>query len=121
MENIQANFDTTTEEGQIKIFNATSGSSLSIKDIPEDEVLTVDAVMVYEDHTVISGQENLSKVTTLFTTDGRTFGGVSDPVAKSALNLIGFFKATGRKDVDIQIIKGKSNQNREFFNIKIVK
>lgn len=120
MSEVKASFDVTTVEGQMKVFNARNGASVSMKTLGADVVIEVVGVLQYEETVDTYGQPQLATVTTLFAKDGTSYAGVSDTVGKAGEKLIEFMVATKLKSVNVKIVKAKSGKGNEFLNLQIV-
>ncbi len=119
--NVKASFDTTTVEGQMAVFNAQNGSSVSLKSLDNGTVISnVTGVMQYEDKIDSYGNDQEAVITVLFTEEGTSYAGVSDTVAKAGSKLIDFLSATGLPKVSVKLIKQKSGKGNEFINIQLV-
>lgn len=116
----KASFDLTTLEGKMKAFNAQNGASISLKNLPDGTIIEADGILQYEETTNAFGNDQTVVVTTIFGTDGNSYGGVSDSVAKAGEKLIDFVEATGVTKFNVKVVKAKSNSNREFLNLQLV-
>lgn len=117
---INASFDTSTLEGQMKVFNAQNGASLSMKDLKEGTVIKATGVLQYPEKIDAYGSEQDGLVTVIFASDGKSYASVSAPVAKAAEKLIQFLEFTGVPEVGVMVVKGKSNAGRDFLNLQLV-
>ena len=117
---VKASFDISTLEGQMQVFNAQNGSSVSMKDLPEGTIIQTTGVIQYAEQIDTYGSEQSGIVTVLFAEDGTSYASVSAPVAKAAEKLIQFFTMTGVESVGVKIVKGKSNAGRDFLNLQLV-
>lgn len=120
MENIKASFDTTTVEGQMRLFNAKNGSGKAMKEVSNDEVLDIVGIVQYPEMTDTYGKEQEVTVTVLFSEDGQSFASVSESVAKAGSNLIDFIEQTEVEVVKVQIVKALSKGGNEFLNLQLV-
>lgn len=120
MGNVRASFDTTTMEGEIKAFNAQNGSSVSLKNLENGEVIECNGVMQYDEMVSSYGQSQESTITVLFGTDGNSYAGVSDTVAKAGEKLIDLVAKLKLEKFNVAIIKQKSGKGQEFLNIRLV-
>lgn len=116
MAEFKASFDTTTKEGKRRVFNATNGASLSLKDLNENEVLAVTGVLIHEG---VNNDGEINTITTLFAKDGNSYAGISATISKAAEGLIDYIQNV-EEEVDIKIVKGKSKAGRDFLNIQMV-
>lgn len=116
---MKASFDLTTVEGQMKAFNAKSGASVSLKKLDNDTVIEANGVLQYEQEIDSYGQIQTATVTVIFGTDGTSYAGVSDTVAKAGANLIDFLGSTGLETFKVKVLKAKSGKGNEFLNIQI--
>lgn len=121
MENIKANFDLETVEGQMRLFNAKNGSSISLKDVTPDTVIRCVGVLQYPDVTDTYGKEQEVEITVLFDKDGRSFASVSESVANAGTSLLDFFANTDIKEVGVMVVKGKSKSGNDYLNLQITK
>ena len=117
---MRASFDTNTTEGQFKAFNAQNGASVSLKTLADGEIIEINGLLQYEDTVDSYGKEQDVTITVLFGTDGNTYAGVSDTVAKAGEKLIDLLVATGLEKINIAIIKAKSGKGNEFLNLRAV-
>jgi hypothetical protein len=117
---VKASFDVSTVEGQMKVFNAQNGASVSLKNLEDGQVIECVGAMQYEEVIDSYGQEQESTVTVLFAKDGSSYAGVSDTVAKAGSKLIDFLAATKLPDFKVQIVKQKSGKGNVFINIQLV-
>lgn len=117
---VKASFDITTVEGQMKVFNAKNGASVSLKTLEDGTIIDAVAVMQYSDTTDTYGKEQEVVITTIFGADGQSYAGVSDTVAKAGENLIEFLSMTGLQSFKVKFIKQKSSKGNEFLNIQLV-
>lgn len=121
MTTIKASFDTTTLEGQMKVFNAQNGASISMKDVPENTRIVATGVMQYAETVESYGNGSQEAVVTVvFAEDGTSYAGVSDTVAKAGDKLIDFIMNTGIQTFNVKIVKQKSKAGREFLNLQLV-
>jgi hypothetical protein len=117
---MKATFDVTSKEGQFKVFNAQSGSSVSLKNMENGEIIEVVDVLQYGETINSYGSNQEATVTVLFDAEGITYAGVSDTVAKSGEKLIDLMAGTGVESVKVSIIKQKSGRGQEFLNLRAV-
>lgn len=120
---VKASFDVSTMEGQMKVFNAQNGASVSLKTLEDKTVIEVVGIMQHEDKVDAyskDGSEQDAVITTLFAKDGTAYAGVSDTVAKAGNKLIDFLVNTKLKSVKVMIVKAKSGKGNEFLNLQIV-
>jgi hypothetical protein len=120
MSNVKASFDITTVEGQMKVFNAQNGASVSLKNLDNGIVIPAVGVMQYDELIESYGKEQNATVTVIFAEDGTSYAGVSDTVAKAGDKLIGFLMATGLERFNVKVLKQKSGKGNEFLNIQLV-
>jgi hypothetical protein len=120
MANVKASFDVTTVEGQMKVFNAQNGASVSLKTLENGMVINAVGVLQYEEMVTSYGANQESTVTTIFSEDGTAYAGVSDTVAKAGEKLIDFIASTGLTQFKVKIIKAKSQRGQEFLNLQLV-
>ena len=120
MSNVKASFDITTIEGQMKVFNAKNGASISMKTLEDGTVIEAVGVMLYSDKVDTYGKEQDAVITTIFAADGTSIAGVSDTVAKAAEGLIDFLEATGLETFKVKITKQNSAKGNEFLNLQLV-
>jgi hypothetical protein len=119
-QSVRASFDVSTVEGQMRIFNAKSGSSISMKTLGDKYVIDATGILQYETTTDSYGAEQQATVTVIFDKDGTSYAAISDTVAKSGENLIDFMLDTGLPEVKVQVIKAKSSKGNEFLNLQLV-
>jgi hypothetical protein len=121
MTQIKASFDITTIDGQMKVFNAQNGASISMKDVPAGTVIPATGVMQYSDTIESYGNgAQESVITVIFAEDGTSYAGVSDTVAKAGEKLIGFIGATKLESFNVKIVSQKSKAGRDFLNLQLV-
>jgi glyceraldehyde-3-phosphate dehydrogenase/erythrose-4-phosphate dehydrogenase len=120
MANVKASFDVTTVAGQMKVFNAQNGASISLKTLDNGAVISATGVLQYEEKIESYGKEQDATVTVIFAEDGTSYAGVSDTVAKAGDKLIAFLSATGLEQFNVKVIKQKSGKGNEFLNIQLV-
>lgn len=120
MTEVQASFDTNTLEGQMKVFNAQNGASVSLKTLQDGTVIDAVGVMQYQETVDTYGKPQEVTITTIFGNDGISYAGVSDTVAKAGEKLISFLAATGLTDFKVKIVKAKSKADNEFLNLQLV-
>lgn len=120
MANVKASFDTTTVEGKMKVFNAQNGASVSLKTLENGMTIEAVGVMQYEETVDTYGAEQQAIVTTIFGSDGTSYAGVSDTVAKAGEKLIDFLVATELEKINVKIVKQKSGKGNEFLNLQLV-
>lgn len=120
-QSIKASFDVTTLEGQMKVFNAQNGASISMKNVEKDFVINATGVMQYTETIESYGNgAQEAVVTVVFAEDGNSYAGVSDTVAKAGEKLIAFLGATGLESFKVKVVKSKSKADREFLNLQLV-
>ena len=120
MSNVKASFDITTVEGQMKVFNAQNGASVSLKTLESGTIIPAVGVMQYTELVDTYGAEKESIITVIFAEDGTSYAGVSDTVAKAGEKLIGFLDATKLESFNVKVIRQKSGKGNEFLNIQLV-
>jgi hypothetical protein len=121
MTQIKASFDITTIDGQMKVFNAQNGASVSMKDIAPGTIIAATGVMQYSDIVESYGNgAQESVITVIFAEDGTSYAGVSDTVAKAGEKLIGFLGATKLESFNVKIVSQKSKAGRDFLNLQLV-
>jgi hypothetical protein len=120
MSEVKASFDVSTVEGQMRVFNAQNGASISMKTLGSDTVVEVVGVLQYQETVDTYGKEQEATVTTLFAKDGTAYAGVSDTVAKAGAKLIDFMVTTKLKSIKVKVVKAKSSKGNEFLNLQIV-
>lgn len=120
MTNVKASFDITTVEGQMKVFNAQNGASISLKNLDNGTVIPAVGAMQYAEKIESYGKEQDAIVTVIFCEDGTSYAGVSDTVAKAGDKLIDFLSVTGLTQFNVKVIKQKSGKGNEFINIQLV-
>lgn len=120
----KATFDTTTQEGRVKVFNAMNSTSESLKNVEHGHVIQVTDVLIYRDIVDSYGSETESDVVVLFAKDDelgtRLYGSVSKTVSDSADNLIDFIADTGLEEVGVKPITQQSNNGRDFISLQMV-
>lgn len=120
----KATFDTTTQEGRVKVFNAMNSTSESLKNVEHGHVIQVTDVLIYRDIVDSYGSETESDVVVLFAKDDelgtRLYGSVSKTVSDSADNLIDFISDTGLEEVGVKPITQQSNNGRDFISLQMV-
>lgn len=117
---IKASFDTTTIEGQMKVFNAQNGASVSLKSLEDATVIKAVGVLQYHETIESYGKEQDAVVTVIFAEDGTSYAGVSDTVAKAGEKLIEFIMATGLESFNVKLIKANSSKGNEFLNLQLI-
>lgn len=117
---VKASFDITTVAGQMKVFNAQNGASVSLKTLDNGTVIPAVGVMQYEETIDSYGSNQNAIVTVIFAEDGTSYAGVSDTVAKAGDKLIAFLGATGLEQFNVKVLKQKSGKGNEFLNIQLV-
>lgn len=117
---VKASFDTTTLEGQMKVFNAQNGASISMKDLPEGTVIEANGVLQYSDSIDTYGADQEGIITVIFANDGNSYASVSAPVAKAAEKLIEFIETSGVETFKVKVVKGQSKAGRDFLNLQLV-
>lgn len=120
MAEVRASFDISTIEGQMKVFNAQNGASVSLKNLKNGEVIQAVGVMQYEDKIDSYGSEQNAVITVIFAEDGTSYAGVSDTVAKAGEKLITFLDVTKVEKFNVKVLKQKSGKGNEFINIQLV-
>lgn len=120
----KATFDTSTQEGKVKVFNAMNSTSESLKNVEHGHVIQVTDVLIYRDIVDSYGAETESDVVVLFAKDDelgtRLYGSVSKTVSDSADNLIDFIADTGLEEVGVKPITQQSNNGRDFISLQMV-
>lgn len=117
---VKASFDTTTSEGQIRVFNAQNGASISLKTLKDDDNIECNGAMQYDDQIDSYGSVQDGTISVLFGTDGLSYAGISDTVAKAVSKLIDLVNKTGMDSFTVKIVKQESNGGREFINLQLV-
>lgn len=120
MSEVKASFDVSTVEGQMKVFNAQNGASISLKTLEDGHQIVLVGVLQHGETVDTYGKEQEATVTTLFADDGKAYAGVSDTVAKAGAKLIDFLGATKLTKITVRIVKAKSSKGNEFLNLQIV-
>lgn len=118
---MQATFDLSTEDGQMKLFNARNAASISFKTLQDGQVLEIEDILQYTEKVDTYGADQEAIVTTLFATDGTSYAGVSDTISKAGENLIQYMKQFDKKVVHIRVMKQKSGKGNEFLNLQLTK
>lgn len=123
MENVIAStFDTTTIEGQIKAFNAQNGSATSMKEMEEEQVVTVTDILIHKDEIDQYGKIEEAEITTLYTEgeDGvvTLFASISATVGKSAKALVPLLEQIEK--LNVKVVKSQSKQGQTFLNLQLV-
>ena len=120
----KATFDTSTQEGKVKVFNAMNSTSESLKNVEHGHVIQVTDVLIYRDIVDSYGAETESDVVVLFAKDDelgtRLYGSVSKTVSDSADNPIDFISDTGLEEVGVKPITQQSNNGRDFISLQMV-
>lgn len=120
MEVITATFDTQTTEGLTKVFNATNGASTPLRNAV-GEIIEIEDILIYSDTvTSFGAQPTEAELVAFFTTDGKTYAGVSSVATKSAKNLVDMMKANNEISPKITFVKGKSTGGQEFVNLNLI-
>lgn len=120
MEIILATFDTTSADGITKTFNATNGASEPLNN-SVGEVLEVEDILIYSDTvTSFGNQPTESELVAFFTTDGKTYAGVSSVVVKAAKNLIEVMKKNPEISPKITFTSGTSKGGQSFVNLTLI-
>lgn len=117
---VKASFDITTVEGQMKVFNAQNGASVSLKNLENGTVINAVGVLQYQEKIDSYGSDQEATVTVIFTGDGESYAGVSDTVGKAGDKLIDFLLATKIEAFKVKIVKAKSSRGQEFLNLQLV-
>ena len=117
---VKASFDIATVEGQMKVFNAQNGASVSLKNLENGVVINAVGVLQYEEKIDSYGSDQDATVTVIFSADGESYAGVSDTVAKAGSKLIDFLQMTGLESFNVKIVKAKSSRGQEFLNLQLV-
>lgn len=117
---INASFDLNTEEGQMKLFNAQNGASVSFKTLENGTVLEIEGVLQYPEKVDTYGSEQDSIITTLFGTDGTSYAGVSDTISKAGEKLIQYVTQFKKEKVYVKVVKQHSSKGNEFLNLQLV-
>lgn len=120
MAEVKASFDITTVEGQMKVFNAQNGASISLKTLEDGTVINANGVLQYEETIDTYGSDQNGVITTIFGEDGTSYAGVSETVARAGEKLIQFLQATGLTEFKIKVVKQKSGKGNEFLNLQLV-
>lgn len=120
MTEIKASFDTQSLEGQMRVFNAQNGASVSLKTLESGTVIEVSGVLQYGEKTDTYGQDQDVIVTTLFGVDGSSYAGVSDTVASAGEKLIEFMKVANLEIVKVKIVQQTSSKGNMFLNLQLV-
>jgi len=120
MANVKASFDITTVEGQMKVFNAQNGASITMKTLEDGTVINATGVMQYGDIVDTYGNNQEAIITTIFGDDGTSYAGVSDTVAKAGEKLIDFINTTGLESFKVKVVKQTSSKGNEFLNLQLV-
>src|SRR5699024_57219 len=123
MENVIAStFDTTTIEGQIKAFNAQNGSATSMKEMEEEQVVTVTDILIHKDEIEQDGKIEEAEITTLYTegedgvvTPCATLAATADNSAKALVPLL-----TQNEKLNVKVVKAQSKQGQTFLNLQLV-
>lgn len=117
---VKASFDITTVEGQMKVFNAQNGASVSLKNLENGTVINAVGVLQYQEKIDSYGNDQDATVTVIFSADGESYAGVSDTVAKAGDKLIDFLQATKLDSFKVKIVKAQSSRKQEFLNLQLV-
>lgn len=117
---MRASFDLTTEEGQMKLFNAQNGASVSFKTLKDGQVIEIEDILQYSEKVDTYGSEKESVITTLFATDGTSYAGVSDTISKAGEKLIQYMTQFNKDVVYIRVVKQQSGKGNEFLNLQLV-
>lgn len=120
---VKASFDVNSKEGQIKVFNAQSGASLSLKNLTHGDTIECNGAMQYDDEVDSyskTGETQQATISVLFGTDGMSYAGISDTVAKATSKLIDLINKTKMETFTVKITKQKSNNGQEFLNLQLV-
>ena len=118
---MNATFDLSSEEGQMKLFNAQNAASISFKTLQDGQVLEIEDILQYAEKMNTYGADQEAVVTTLFATDGTSYAGVSDTISKAGEKLIQYMKQFGKEVVYIRVMKQKSGKGNEFLNLQLTK
>lgn len=118
--NIKASFDVNTQAGQIKVFNAQSGASVSLKKVPADFVIEAEGIMQYNEIVDSYGKPQECTITVIFGQDGTAYAGVSDTVAAAGSKLIDLVDRLKLETFNVRVIKQTSEKGNEFLNIALV-
>lgn len=116
---VNASFDLNTEEGQMKLFNAQNGASISFKTLENGTTLEIEAVLQYPEKVDTYGNEQESIITTLYATDGTSYAGVSDTISKAGEKLIQYMTQFNKEKVYVKVVKQKSGKGNEFLNLQL--
>lgn len=117
---ISATFDTKTTEGLTKVFNATNGASEPLRN-SVGEVLEIEDILIYSDTvTSFGNQPTESELVAFFTTDGKTYAGVSSVATKSAKNLIDMMNGNEEISPKITFVEGQSQGGQKFVNLQLI-
>lgn len=122
MENVVAStFDTTTIEGKMKAFNAQNGSATSMKEMEEEQVVTVTDILIHTDEIDQYGKIEQAEITTLYTEDdgiSTLYASISATVGKSAKALVGLLEEM--ESLNVKVVKAQSKQGQTFLNLQLV-
>lgn len=116
---VRASFDVSTKEGKLKVFNAQNGASISLKNLGDGETININGVLQYNDTVDSYGKPQEVTITVLFGTDGNTYAGVSDTVAKAGDKLIDLLDDLQLESIDVAVIKQTSKGGNEFLNLRV--
>lgn len=116
----KATFDVTTKEGKMRVFNAKSGASVSLKNLPDGTVINAVGLLVYSDVIDSYGKPQEVTVTNIFDSEGVSYSGVSDTIAKATENLIDLVNDIGLEVFPVKIVKAQSRAGNEFLNLQLV-
>lgn len=117
---VKASFDISTIEGQMKVFNAQNGASISLKSLETNSVIEVSNILQYQQKIDSYGSDQEATVTTLFTTDGNSYAGVSETIAQAGSGLIDFMEIAKLENYKVKIVKQKSSKGNEFLNMQLI-
>lgn len=114
---MKASFDFNTIEGKIKAFNAKSATSGSLKDYC-GELLSINGLMTYVDESEVEPKN----ISTLFLSTGEIIGGQSAQTFDQINELIDLVDGMDieKNPITVTIIKGKSKNERDFLQLKLV-
>lgn len=120
MEVVKATFPTDTKEGLTKIFNATSGASIPLRNAVGEKV-EIDDILIYSDIVTGFGNEPTEqKLVAFFAKDGKVFAGVSAVATNSADSLADMMSNNEGLKPTITFTTGKSNGGQAYVNIQLI-
>lgn len=118
--NVKATFDVESKEGQMRVFNAKSGASKSMKDLDNGFEIEGNEVLLYKETVDSYGKPQEVVITVIFGTDGTSYASVSDTVAKASENLVDLIKNVELDTFKVKLVKAKSKAGNEFLNLQLV-